>query len=81
VGVIVKSTCGRCNYSTRLMIECGLTSLKQNWMPALNIIRKEIISINTNDSGSDEGNLIFRSDLTLNKKPFFRLIPAQIKGE
>ncbi len=78
MGLVVKYTCGCCNYSTSLMVGCGLRTLKENWMPALNIHTKEVVSVNTNNPSHEEKDFILYSDLTLNKKPFFRLTPADI---
>jgi len=57
---------------------CGLSD-KRNLLPALDKIVNEVVAIDANVILPDNSNVILYTELTLNKKPFFRKMPKDIE--
>ena len=77
MGISVQFRCKKCGYTGDLRVGGGL-NVKSYLMPALDDKTNEIVSLDINSIHANDPNFIPYTDLRLNRKPFFRTMPANM---
>lgn len=78
MGITVTCRCRNCGYSAEVRMGWGLSG-GRNLLPALNNTLNEVMAVDFNGILPDNSDIIPYTDLTLNKKPFFRNMPKDIE--